>query len=322
MLNGKGMFIWQIARTEGGDPALIADLAQAAQFTHVLIKIADGTSSYNITTSGVDLVPPLVQALMTRGIEPWGWHYVYGDSPSAEANKAIQRVQETGVVGYVIDAESEYKLPGKDVAAISFMTALRNGLPFFPVALSSYRYPSLHPELPWQEFLSRCDYAMPQVYWIQAHDPAQQLARCLGEYRLMTTLPIVPTGAAFTEGNWSPSAAEVVAFMDAALAQNLSGVNFWEWYTARQLASVWDAIRTYDWPIALPPPPPQPVIVRGRVWATTLNVRSGPGSEFPQVGSLKAGTRVTVFDLHRAWVKISADSERWVYSYYLDRVTA
>jgi hypothetical protein len=320
MLNGKGMYIWQVARTEGGDPATIADLALAARFTHVIIKIADGTSSYNLSSTGADLVAPLANALKARGIEPWGWHYVYGDNPSGEASKAAQRIRETGVVGYVIDAESEYKQPGKAQAATTFMNALRNALPFFPVGLSSYRYPSLHPELPWQEFLSRCDYALPQVYWVQAHDPANQLTRCLNEYRAMTTLPIIPTGAAFSEGNWAPTTTDIVQFLDAARVNNLTGANFWEWYPARQLPGIWNTIAGYDWPVASPPPVPPGFAVRGRVNTPSLNVRSGPGTEFPTVGVLKEGTRVTIFNLHRGWVKISPDQERWVYSIYLDRL--
>lgn len=326
MLSGKGMYIWQVARIEGGNAVAIVDLASSARLSHVLIKIAEGTGSYNISGTGSDLVKPLVNALKVRGIEPWGWHYIYGDNPSGEAAKAVQRIQETGVVGYVINAEAEYKQPGKKQAATTFINALRNALPSFPIGLSSYRYPSLHPEFPWQEFLSRCDYALPQVYWIQAHNPAVQLARCLNEYRAIATLTIVPTGSAFSQGSWVPTTADITQFLDAARTNNLNGANFWEWYTARQLPGIWDAIARYDWPVSLPPPPEPPpvppaVTVRGRVNVTSLNVRNGPGGEFPVVGVLKAGTQVTIYNLHRGWVKIDPDQERWVYSIYLDRVS-
>jgi hypothetical protein len=320
MTAGKGFYIWQIPNVEGGDINAISSLAQTAKLSHVLIKIADGTSAYNLDAQGRDLVSPLVSLLKAKGIESWGWHYVYGNQPSLEAQIAIQRIQETGVAGYMIDAEAEYKEPGKQVAASTFMSALRASLPVYPVGLSSYRYPSLHPELPWQEFLGKCDLAMPQVYWILAHDPGDQLDRCLNEYRAMTTLPIIPTGAAFSESGWTPTSAEVIEFMDQARANFLSAVNFWEWSAARKLPSIWEAITNYIWPIAEPPPPASPPIVRARVWANSLYVRSGPGSESQVVGSLKLGTRVTIFDLDRAWVKISPDEERWVYSLYLEKL--
>ncbi len=112
-LQGKGFYIWQIKRCEGGSAAAIANAAVQAGLSHVLIKIADGTNSYNIdSTSGADLVPAVKQALKARNIQVWGWHYVYGYDPTGEANIAIQRIQQLGLDGYAIDAEAQYKEPG------------------------------------------------------------------------------------------------------------------------------------------------------------------------------------------------------------------
>ncbi len=106
MIEGKGYFIWQIARTESGDIGSIVNLAMVSGLTHVLIKIADGTGAYNVSATDGDLVPPLVEALGVKGIQSLGWHYIYGNAPADEADRAIQRVQETGVVGYVISMRS------------------------------------------------------------------------------------------------------------------------------------------------------------------------------------------------------------------------
>lgn len=248
-LKGKGFFIWQIPRCENGDVAAIADLAEQANFSHILVKIADGDSPYNIVNE-IDLVPPLVQALRARSIAIWGWHYVYGYEPQAEAQIAIQRLNELGLDGYVIDAEAQYKEPGKDEAALIFMEALRDALPTFPIALSSYRYPTYHPMLPWVEFLQSCDLNMPQVYWIGAHNPAEQLARSLREFEAITPFrPLIPTGAAFIEGGWQPTTAEVLEFLQAARDLNMSAANFWEWSNCRRnLPDIWNAIRDFPWP--------------------------------------------------------------------------
>ncbi len=250
-LTGKGFFIWRIANTENGDINATANMARAANFSHVLIKIADGVGAYNFDFDrGLDLVPPLAQALKARGIQVWGWHYVYGEDPLGEANRAIQRIQQTGVDGYVIDAEGEYKQPGKAAAARSFMTRLRSALPNLQVALSSYRYPSLHPQLPWREFLNGCDLNMPQVYWLQSHNPADQLRRCVAEFQAMSPFrQIIPTGAAFVEYGWRPSPEEVTDFLRTTQELNLSGANFWEWANCRRnLPEVWSSIHDYPWP--------------------------------------------------------------------------
>jgi hypothetical protein len=41
-LEGKGFYLWQIRRTEGGNATAIANVAVQDGLTHVLIKIAEG----------------------------------------------------------------------------------------------------------------------------------------------------------------------------------------------------------------------------------------------------------------------------------------
>ncbi len=248
---GKGYFIWKIKDCEGGDVQAIANLAEQAGFTFVAIKIADGAFAYNIDwATNTDLVPPLANALRARGVEVWGWHYVYGDGPREEAARAIERVRSLALDGYIIDAEAQYKEPGKKDAAKLFMRDLRNGLGSLPIALSSYRFPSFHPQLPWREFLSRCDFNMPQVYWEFAHNPGPQLSRCLQEFQNMTPFrPILPVGSAYARGSWEPTPADVLEFMQSARALNLSALSYWEWSKTRTAAlmPVWDMIRDFPW---------------------------------------------------------------------------
>jgi len=147
MLTGKGMFIWKILNCFNGDIDKIIEMALEADYSHVLIKIANGVYSYNYDwDKSIDLVPPLVQALKSNGIQAWGWHYLFGDQPSQEAEKAINRIRGLGVDGYVLNAEGFYR--GKYAAAKTFMNILRSEINDIPVALSSYRYPSYHPQFP------------------------------------------------------------------------------------------------------------------------------------------------------------------------------
>jgi hypothetical protein len=247
-LQGKGFFIWKIPSCENGDPQAIASLALEARMTHVMIKIADGVNSYNIY-EGVDLVPPVARKLRELGIQIFGWHYVCGNNPLGEANKAIERVQTLQLDGYVIDAEGPYKERGKAAAAKKFMDRLREGLPDKPVALSSYRYPSYHPQLPWREFLERCDFNMPQVYWMFSHNAGEQLTRCVREFQSLTPQrPIIPTGAAFKERGWKPEPAEIMDFLETAQRLNLPAANLYSWDSCRAyLPDIWKTSSEYDW---------------------------------------------------------------------------
>ncbi len=250
-LEGKGIFIWKIKDCEGGDPQAIAARATEAGFTHVLIKIADGAFTYNYDyDQNVDLVPPVIQALRNQQIQVWGWHYVYGDYPVSEARKAVERVRELDVDGYVIDAESQYKNPSKKVAAKQFMRQLRTSLVSTPIALTSYRFPSYHPQLPWKEFLDKCDFNIPQVYWEFSHNPAIQLTRSVREFQEMTPFrPIIPAAPAYKRGSWEPTPEDIIKFLNTVKSLNLSAATFWEWSTVRKesMQAVWNTIRDYPW---------------------------------------------------------------------------
>jgi hypothetical protein len=253
-LTGKGWFIWQVSRCERGDPAAIAAKAASTGTTHVLIKIAERSHAYGLDRFGRDLVAPVAATLRARGLQVWGWHYVYGDQPVDEAEVAARRFRQLQLDGYVVNAEAQYKRPGKSVAAQRFMATLRAGLPVDAlVALSSYRYPALHRQFPWRVFLESCDLVMPQVYWEQAHNPAPQLARSIREFsdaRLVGHVrPIVPTGAAYGAGNWRATPEDLVQFLNEARRQRLPAANFysWDYATSPGHTELWDAVASYSW---------------------------------------------------------------------------
>lgn len=319
MLTGKGMYIWQVTACEVGDPLKIALTAQAAGLNHVLVKIADGGDGYNdALVGGVDQATAVVSALQRAGVQCWGWGYVYGDYPVAEADTAARRVRETGVTGYVIDAEGEYKRAGRAAAAVAYCDRLRKALPGVTLALSSYRYPSLHPELPWREFLSRVDYNIPQVYWMYASNPGAQLRRCVAEFTaLPVRRPIIPTGAAWRQGTWSVTPAQAVEFLATAKSLGLAGANFWDWQHARsQLPAVWEAIASLDYgPEPVPLPEQEPELETGDgaplevLVKTTVNLRSSPSAANSRniIGSLRPGDVETVISLDGStvWVQVA-----------------
>lgn len=256
-LQGKGYFIWKLPKCENANPTAIAKLARSANLTHVLIKIADGIFKYNVDKATLyDYVPPVVSELKRHGIQVWGWHYIYGMDPQGEARIAIQRVKDLGLDGYVIDAESEFKIAGRATAARTFMTKIRSELSAVPIALSSFRYPSYHPQFPWKEFLNQCDLNMPQVYWEKAHNPASQLERVVKEFQGMTPYrPLIPTGAAYGAGTWHPTAADIVEFLDKVQALKIPAANFYSWDESRgRFPDLWKAVFDYPWGV-LPPEP-------------------------------------------------------------------
>lgn len=255
-LRGKGFYIWDVRQCERGNPDRIAALASEAGLTHVIIKIADGAFPFNVDLeTGIDHARPLIKKLQQNNISVWGWQYVYGSYPNQEAEIAIKRCTELGVEGFSIHAEHEYKGKNKASAASQYMNILRSNLGSLPLALSTYRFPSFHPGFPFTNFLSRCDFNMPKVYWIGSKNNAgAQLSRSVNEYRKIHPFkPIIPTGIAIEEKAWSPHESEVIEFMQVAQKLNLSSVNFWEWGRCRRdLPNFWSLIKDYNYKSSSP----------------------------------------------------------------------
>lgn len=249
-LFGKGFWIWKIRDCEKGDPAAIAAAAKAAGYTHVVIKIADGAYAYNVDpTTKFDRVPDVVAALRNAGIHVWGWQYTYGSGPNSEANMAIQRLRQFDLEGFVIDAEQEYKEAGKAAAAKTYVTKIRSAFPDLPLALSSYRFPSYHPQFPWKAFLDYVDINMPQVYWEKAHNPDAQMQRVMREFKALSPYrPVFPTGPGYKVGGWAPTIEDTLEFMDASKKYGAAGVNFFSWDECRAyLPKIWETVAAYNW---------------------------------------------------------------------------
>ncbi len=285
-LSGKGFFTFILPDCEKGNPAEIASVASSAGLSHVIVKIADGTDPFGIDKSG-DHTLRVVQALRAAGIAVWGWHSVYGIDPVREADVAIRRVVELGLKGYVINAEEEYI--GRQQAAVIFMTELRNGLLSFPVALSSFRFPNSYPEFPWDEFLEKCDYHMPQVYWEKAHNAAGQLRESKTQCdSLAFARPYIATGPAYAVPGWAPSPEEILEFFNAASELGIQAVNFYSWdFCRRLLPALWISIAEFNWAAPAPDstrsaPAPIPVLPFNQPDATltaylnALNARQIP----------------------------------------------
>jgi hypothetical protein len=248
-LQGKGFFISHLPDCEGGEPGAFLAAVQAAGLSNVFIKIADGVKEIGVSSTGVDLTAPVVQSLQHAGITVWGWQYVYGDNPSAEATLAITRTQALGLEGYVVSTGAEYERPGMSNTARQFITTVRAALKV-PVALSSFRFPNYHPRFPWSAFLASCDLHMPQVYWEQTHDASKQLIESRRQCdSLPNARPYIPTGAAYSTAGWSPTARDITDFLDTAQTLGLPAVNFFDWDTCQaSLPLLWKAITSFPWP--------------------------------------------------------------------------
>lgn len=323
-LTGKGMYIWNMWDTCHGNVDAMVEYAKTAKLSHVMVKIANGYAKFNIDRANVGTVSELITKMHAAGIQVWGWHYIYNaynrledgvqvSIAEAECIVAIQRVAELpGLDGFIVDAEDEAKKAGYANNKL-YMDQIRTSMKM-PIALSSYRFPTIHQDLAWNAFIPYCDIMMPQVYWFKSTNAGEQLRRSYKEYKaLAPNLPFIPTGASYQEDGWRATEMQIIEFSDVAKELKLPCINFWEWANAQRY-NLWDAVARLDWPVQdAPEPEPEPEPA-GEAYQTLygLNVRSAPRADAPRVGSLNAGSNIDVTETadQTVWGKIGED--KWV----------
>jgi hypothetical protein len=216
------MWIWYVSRAQGGKVARIARQAKRRGIETVLIKAGDARKPWTQFSSG------LVAALKARGLKVCAWQFVYGDSPTAEANVGAAAAAK-GADCLVIDAEGHYE--GKYAQASTYMARLRSLIgPDFPLALAAFPYVDYHPAFPYSVFLGPggAQYNMPQLYWKTIGTTVDTAFVHTYVFNRAYGRPILPLGQVYL----NPKAKQVKRFRRLAVSHHMEGVSWWSWQHA------------------------------------------------------------------------------------------
>ena len=325
MIKGKGIYAWVLERCEDGDMAAVVSRLKQAGMTHVIPKFADGVWSYARNEA---YLKNLITFAHREGIQVIPFHFVFGQQPTHEAQRAITELRKYPFDGLVINAEGAYKqVANPSQAARLYCDALRSKFPDLPLALSTYRFPTLHREFPFATFLNYCDYNMPQIYWMQSNGtvPAQ-VERTLKEYKAFPNKPMIPTGAAFSEHGWTAIPNDQRIFIEQVKKHNLPGCNWWEyWHAFNRFPELGEMIANTPFEVGeLPPISPEPEPPAGTFWAVCtatygLTVRAEPKIANNIVGYLSNGDKRLVYEQSGIWWRIGDNA--WVSSNFMQRTT-
>jgi hypothetical protein len=299
LVKGKGIYIWQLWRS-GPVEQIVANLVKAGM-THAMPKIADGNYEY---AGNSPYLNEFVSRSHEAGIKVVPFHFVYGAFAKSEAVRVIQELRKYPYDGLVINAEVAYRdLENSAAAAQIYCETLREAFPDLPLYLSTFRFPSLHRGFPFKTFLKYMDGNMPQVYWMQSNGTVPgQLKQTIEEYSKLTTIPMIPTGAAFNEHGWGAIPEDQKIFVSEVKKHNLQGCNWWEYRHAFVLRpELGQAIIDSPFEVEDEDPPVEPpvedAIFRAECVTEELNVRATP--DYPDgkyVRSLFMGNRVYVYE--------------------------
>jgi peptidoglycan hydrolase-like protein with peptidoglycan-binding domain len=218
-LTGRGMWIWHLDRSDGGNVAAIAARARAAGVKTVLVKSSDGGSYWS------QFSPQLVSALHAAGLNVCAWQYVYGSLPLSEAALGARAVR-VGADCLVIDAEAEYE--GRYASAQTYMRALRSAVGTgYPLGLSSFPYVDFHPSFPYSVFLGPggAQFNLPQMYWKDIGSSIDGVFAHTVTYNKIYGRRILPVGQTYG----SPTASEFERFRSLTVAYGAHGISWWDW---------------------------------------------------------------------------------------------
>ncbi|GAC1319083.1 MAG: hypothetical protein NVSMB25_09350 [Thermoleophilaceae bacterium] len=228
--DGNGMWIWYVERSSGGTPAALIDQARRYGISTLFIKSSDGTNPWT------QFSPSLVAALHSAGLRACAWQYVYGSSPTVEAQLGADAVR-AGADCLVIDAEQEYE--GRYGQASTYIGALRQAIGFaYPVGLSGFPYVDYHGAFPYSVFLGPggAQFNLPQVYWKAIGTSVDSALDHTLRYNRPYGRPIDPTGQAYD----GTSGGDILRFRQLAAAGGAAGVSWWDWQEAQP--GQWQAI--------------------------------------------------------------------------------
>ncbi len=242
---GKGMWIYEPDKTEGGDPSAIVAKAKAAGLSHLYVRTG---SSWNGFYAGpfLDRILPVAHE---AGLLVYGWDFPRLISWSDDVKRAKAAIDyrtpgKHRIDGFSADIEtrSEGTYISPEVAA-QYGRALRAEVGASYPLIATVPRPSPVQNYPYAEVVASFDAVAPMVYWLN-RQPDTDVAGALRDLA-QHGKPVFPVGQAYDgrpEGGRPgvPPPEELWRFMRFAEAHGAQGVSFWSWQAANQKA--WDAI--------------------------------------------------------------------------------
>jgi hypothetical protein len=231
-LDGRAMWIWELASVDGGKLAPIIAGARTHGVHTLIIKSSDGSGMW------AQFTPALVHTLHASGLRVCAWQYVYGIHPIYEAQAGAQAVKD-GADCLVIDAEVEYD--GRYEEAQAYMRELRRLIGYkFPLALAGLPYVDYHPAFPYSVFLGLggAQYDMPQMYWAEIGTSVDGVYAHTYLFNRPYNRPIFPLGQVYND----PPARQIRRFRAVSESYGAAGVSWWDWGDTS--AGSWGALST------------------------------------------------------------------------------
>lgn len=247
---GRGFWIWNLPKCEGGDVDKIIAKCKECHITWLSIKAGDQGRPWK------QFSKTLVDKLHAAGIMVFGWSY---DTPSAYRDQAlvVKKVADAGADGFLFDAEIEWdKCPDPDAFAIKYLDEVVTKVPAsFLLGDAPWDRPNVHQNFPFTEFGKVVDFRAPQAYWV-AHKVSVETScskywdswknyesLLLGKRKLPQAVkPHYPSGSTWSDPDYVCTVKDVLYFENFMKDKGCKGVLHWVWDMCPQ--AIWDAFKS------------------------------------------------------------------------------
>ena len=242
---GKGMWIYEPHKTEGGDAAAIVAKAKAVGLSHLYVRTGSTWSGFYAGPFLDQILPAAHEA----GLLVYGWDFPRLIDWQEDVRRAKAAIDHRTPGKHRIDgfsADIETRAEGTLItgqAAAEYGKALRQAAgTSFPLIATVPR-PSPAQNYPYAQVVESFDAIAPMVYWLnrQPDTDVTGALRDLAPYGK----PVFPVGQAYDgapEGGRPgvPPPEELLRFMRSSQAGGVQGVSFWSWQAAD--AAAWATI--------------------------------------------------------------------------------
>jgi hypothetical protein len=257
---GKGMWIWEPPRTEGGSVVTTIAKAQALGLTHLYVRTGSSWNGFQ-NEQYLDQLVPLAHAV---GIKVYGWDFPRLADARMDVFRAQQALNhvEPGnnrIDGFAADIETNSEGTQFTPNAVwIYSHYLRDavGPSTLLIAVVPDPTPQMRQKYNYDATVGPFDAIAPMVYWLN-REPGVDTADAM-KFLKRYNKPLLPIGQAYDGGPEGgrpgvPSPGELNLFMAVAQKYNATAVSFWSWQAAN--ARVWDTIKNGP-PFLRPAQPP------------------------------------------------------------------
>jgi len=250
-LEGKGMWVWQFGRTEGGDADAVVHRAREAGLRQLWVRVGDSHTGFY----GDEVLSALVPRAHQAGLAVVGWGFPYLHDPVDDARWSAEALAWRGPGGVALDGFSpDIELATEGVVlterrARVYLGLVRQAARDRPLVATVYRPTDRlwTGTYPYTAIADYVDAFAPMVYW-GCTEPGAATAEAVD--RLSRLRPVHVIGQGYDAGPdggrpGAPSAGETVRFLDVAARDGAIGASFWVWQSIDD--EQWEAMSSFPW---------------------------------------------------------------------------